>query len=168
MATPSNMTQLISTIPLDVLVTSSDLSDEMKAPSHQIALFKSTCLWHRTFGQTTKRCREKNAGCIFPKIHRHIFGPLSFPTTHPITFPTLKKYWSLMVEVSESPKKAVNRETIKDEVIKGLKATRLIEEEEQIVDFWQYETEHGYPTPFLGRDAVFESSVVTFGRPEHL
>lgn len=65
-------------------------------------------------------------------------------------------YWSLMAEVSESPKKPVNHATLMDEVVQGMLNTKLIAAADDVVATWSYRAEHGYPTPFLGRDELLE------------
>jgi hypothetical protein len=60
-------------------------------------------------------------------------------------------YWSLMLEISESPVKPVPA-TLIEQVIEGLLATRLIDSAGDIVDTWHYRAGHGYPTPSLERD----------------
>jgi hypothetical protein len=61
-----------------------------------------------------------------------------------------------MAEVSESDKKSVlsTPEARLEEVIQGMLNTRLIESRDDIVSTWQLRLEHGYPTPFLGRDDI--------------
>jgi protoporphyrinogen oxidase len=64
------------------------------------------------------------------------------------------QYWSVMVEVSESPAKPVDRDCLQDQVLEGLLATRIITTRDVIVSIWHRTAAHGYPTPFLGRDGV--------------
>jgi hypothetical protein len=61
-----------------------------------------------------------------------------------------------MVEVSESPYKAVDRANLVHSVIDGLLATRLIEDRKDVASTWTHSACHAYPTPFLGRDRLIE------------
>jgi hypothetical protein len=58
-----------------------------------------------------------------------------------------------MAEVSESPEKAVNASTMVADVIAGLLSCGFIDPG-SVVSTWHRRLEHGYPTPWLGRDAV--------------
>lgn len=63
-------------------------------------------------------------------------------------------YWSIMLEVSESSLKPVNRETLLADSIQGLVNTELLQPEEEIVSVYHRAFDHGYPTPSLERDGV--------------
>jgi hypothetical protein len=71
--------------------------------------------------------------------------------------PDISKHWSLMAEVSESPHKPVNAETVVAETIQGLRNTGLIHESNEIVSTWKYRAHYGYPTPTLGRDKALNA-----------
>lgn len=74
--------------------------------------------------------------------------------------PDPSQFWSLMVEISESPVKPVDRERVLDSAINGMLATGLIQSRNEIVDSWHYIAEHGYPTPTLERDEVLDEVLV--------
>ena len=57
-----------------------------------------------------------------------------------------------MTEVAESDHKPVNRKKLLDDVIQGLKNTKLIKPDEKVVSTWMHTEEHGYPTPSVERD----------------
>jgi protoporphyrinogen oxidase len=63
--------------------------------------------------------------------------------------------WSLLCEVSESADKSVDHATLKEDVIAALQEIKIIDDH-KIVSTWQTRLEHGYPTPFLGRDQIIE------------
>jgi hypothetical protein len=74
--------------------------------------------------------------------------------------------WSVMVEVSESPSKPGDRARLSEDVVNGLIATRVIASRHQVLSFWRHVAPHGYPTPFLSRDAVVDPPIGVF--EEHL
>ena len=66
--------------------------------------------------------------------------------------------WSLMAEVSETEDKPVDTARILEDVVEGLRACGLISDGEEVVSRWHRRLSHGYPTPWLGRDAVLEEA----------
>ncbi|HEX5759728.1 MAG TPA: FAD-dependent oxidoreductase [Thermoanaerobaculia bacterium] len=62
--------------------------------------------------------------------------------------------WSLMAEVCETPHRPIARETLGATVVSALRRDGLIPPDTQVASLWQRREEHGYPTPFLGRDDV--------------
>jgi protoporphyrinogen oxidase len=62
-------------------------------------------------------------------------------------------HWSLMAEVSESPDKPVHVATIINDVVDGFCACGFISRD-AIVNTWHRRLGHGYPTPWVGRDAI--------------
>lgn len=64
--------------------------------------------------------------------------------------------WSLMAEVSESPKRPVDPDTVIEDTVAGLHACRLIDANSRIVSRWHRRLEYGYPTPWYGRDDVLD------------
>lgn len=61
-----------------------------------------------------------------------------------------------MAEVSESPFKPVDPETVADETVQGLFRSKLIPDRDAVINVWHTRVEHGYPTPFLGRNELLE------------
>jgi hypothetical protein len=62
----------------------------------------------------------------------------------------------LMTETSESPVKPVDQANLIAETIAGLRATRLISANDEVVSTWSYRAPYGYPTPSLERDAILD------------
>lgn len=69
--------------------------------------------------------------------------------------------WSIMCEISESNAKPVDEKTIVQLAETGCLNTKMFTSEAKIVSRFHVRLEHGYPTPFLGRDelckALFEA-----------
>lgn len=65
-------------------------------------------------------------------------------------------YWSIMLEVSESSMKPVDRANLLKDSIKGLINTEMIKPDDEIVSTYHRAFDHGYPTPSLERDGVLK------------
>jgi protoporphyrinogen oxidase len=63
-------------------------------------------------------------------------------------------YWSIMLEVSESTMKPVNRSTLLTDSIAGLVNTEMLRPTDEIVSTYHRAFDHGYPTPTLEREGV--------------
>jgi hypothetical protein len=59
-----------------------------------------------------------------------------------------------MTEVASSNHKPVNEDGLLDEVIQGLRNTKLISHQDKIVSKWVHKEVYGYPTPSVERDEV--------------
>ena len=66
-------------------------------------------------------------------------------------------HWSLMAEVSESPEKPVSSATIVEDVVSAFERCGFINRS-NVVSRWHRRLEHGYPTPWLGRDEVLSQA----------
>lgn len=62
--------------------------------------------------------------------------------------------WSLLCEVSESNDKPLDQSRVVEDVLSGLRKVKLLEGNEQLASVWHRRLEHGYPTPFVGRDEL--------------
>jgi protoporphyrinogen oxidase len=90
----------------------------------------------------------------FPEESTPFYRLTVFSNYSPQNVPAPDRQWSVMVEVSESPLKPVNAERLVDDVIAGLIAATVITPADRIASRWHMIAPHGYPTPFLGRDAT--------------
>jgi len=90
----------------------------------------------------------------FPEATSPFYRATVFSNYSPNNVPDISRHWSLMMEVSESPSKPVDRERLIDSVVDGLVATGLISNKSEVCSTWHYIAGHGYPTPFLSRDKV--------------
>lgn len=70
--------------------------------------------------------------------------------------------WSLMTETAESPLKPVRPESLVEETLLALEEDRLIPDRSAICSVVHKRLEQGYPTPFLGRDAVVDPMLRAF------
>lgn len=65
-------------------------------------------------------------------------------------------YWSIMLEVSESSMKPVDRANLLKDCIQGLVNTEMLKPEDEIVSTYHRCFDHGYPTPTLEREGVLK------------
>jgi protoporphyrinogen oxidase len=138
---------LISTIPLDRLLRLAG------RPAPPLLYSSSHIAGIGLLGQTPGHLRDKS-WMYFPEPDAPFYRATVFSNYSPANVPDPTRHWSLLLEVSESPAKPVDSGTVIEEVIRGLEATRLIPSRRDIVSVWYHKAVHGYPTPFLDRDAV--------------
>ena len=65
-------------------------------------------------------------------------------------------YWSIMLEVSESSMKPVDRANLLKDSIRGLLNTEMLRASDEIVSTYHRRFDHGYPTPTLEREGVLK------------
>lgn len=153
--TTTNYEILISSIPLDALVGLSDL-EEMKGAVRELRYSTVHVVGIGLRGAPPPHLKTK-CWMYFPEDTSPYYRATVFSNYSPHNVPDIARYWSLMLEVSESPAKPVHLDSLIDSVISGLLATRLIESKDDIVDVWHHRADHGYPTPGLERDGVLDT-----------
>jgi protoporphyrinogen oxidase len=149
---------LISTIPLRELIRLSGQS-QFNEPAERGLLYSSSNIFGIGLrGAPPEHLRTK-CWMYFPEDNCPFYRVTIFSNYSPNNVPDIRKNWSLMAEVSESPRKPVDHARLLEQVIEGMLATRLIERREDIVSTWDYRAGYGYPTPGLARDAVLAEIV---------
>ena len=143
---------LISTMPVDALIECSDLL-ELKPAASRMRHSTTHVVGVGLKGQVPERLRTK-CWMYFPEFDCPFYRATVFSNYSPQNVPDAACYWSLILEVSESPVKSVDQASLIDSVVEGLLATGLIDSKDDIVSVWCHTAPHGYPTPFLGRDEV--------------
>jgi protoporphyrinogen oxidase len=146
---------LISTIPLDVLVQHSDLPEQLKQTTQKLLHTTTHIVGIGLAGKPQAELSEK-CWMYFPEDNCPFYRVTLFSKYSPNNVPDDTKNWSLMTEVSESAYKPVDTKNLPQQVIAGLKNTKLISPTDQIVSTWQYQTAYGYPVPSLSRDEALE------------
>lgn len=145
--------QLLSSVPLDQLARMTGRPD-WESGTRSLS-YSSTHIFG--FGLTGKPREELATKCwmYFPEDDNPFYRVTLFSNYSPNNVPDISKYWSLMLEVSESPHKQVApSDALREEVIQGMLNTQLIQSRDQIRDVFQTRVEYGYPTPTLERDAA--------------
>ncbi|MGO8787147.1 MAG: protoporphyrinogen/coproporphyrinogen oxidase [Terriglobia bacterium] len=147
--------RLISTIPLDVLISLADV-ESLKTC---VQKFRHSTVHVVGIGLKGAPPPHLKSKCwiYFPEDNCSFYRATVFSNYSPHNVPDITRFWSLMVEVSESPYKAVDRAGLLDSVMGGLLATKLIGSPNEVASVWMHSACHGYPTPFLGRDRLVPS-----------
>lgn len=143
---------LISTMPLDVLLTLTKVPDLVEQVP-QFVHSSSHIVGVGLEGTPPEDLRTK-CWIYFPEDRVPFYRGTVFSNYSPNNVPA-GNFWSLMGEVSESPDKPVNHATIADAVVEGFRSCGFLKSS-RVASVWHQRLEHGYPTPWLGRDAVLD------------
>jgi len=146
---------LISTMPIDRLVRTAGLT--AVEPAAAALRFSSSHIVG--IGLSGKPPKDLATKCwmYFPEGNCPFYRVTVFSRYSPNNVPDPSRQWSLMAEISESPKKRVDVERVVESTIDGMFATRLIDDSHEILSKWSYRAHYGYPTPALGRDAALSA-----------
>ena len=144
---------LVSSMPLDTLLRSVDDRADLTEQAARFLHSLSHIVGIGLRGQTPEPLKTK-CWMYFPEAQVPFYRCTVFSNYSPHNVPSPGSTWSLIAEVSESPQKPVNVSAVIDEVVAGLEACRLVPDPSAIVSRWHTRVEYGYPTPWLGRDAV--------------
>lgn len=156
---------LISTIPLDTMC--SIIEDKTDPRIHHFPVYKSDFRYSSTHvigigvSGTVPEKLKKQCWMYFPEDDCPFYRVTVFSNYSPYNVPKdqVGKVWSLMAEVCETsnrPVSKISKEVI-DSVIRGMVNTKLLTKEdakENIVTKYHRRLEHGYPTPFAGREEL--------------
>ena len=156
--------KLISTIPLDALISLADI-ESLKPVASELRYSAVHVIGIGLKGSPPAHLKSK-CWMYFPEENCPFYRATVFSNYSPNNVPDISRYWSLMVEVSESPFKPVDRARLLDSVIAGLLNTRLIASKDEVASVWMRSACHGYPTPFLGRDDLVESILAEFEKAD--
>lgn len=146
---------LISTLPLDRLLQIVDGRPDLTVRAGEFVHSSSHIVGIGLAGTPPEQLRTK-CWIYFPEDQVPFYRATVFSNYSPNNVPDAATHWSLMAEVSESPDKPVDGERVVDDVIDGFSRCGFIDTS-AIVSRWHRRLEHGYPTPWLGRDAVLEA-----------
>jgi protoporphyrinogen oxidase len=143
---------LITTMPLDLLCQMCEgLSPEARKAAASL-LHSSVHIMGIGLRGPKPPAVGKKCWMYFPEPHSPYYRVTVFSNYSPHNVPPGDDYWSLMAEVCESPYKPVDRDALSGWTVDAMREDGLIGPETEIVSIWHHRAEHGYPTPFLGRD----------------
>ena len=143
---------LISTMPLDCLIENSNLK-ELEPYTRKLLHSSVHVVGIGLKGEPPEQLRNK-CWMYFPESYCPFYRATVFSNYSPNNVPDIANYWSIMFEVSESPKKPIEQRKVVEEVIQGALDTRLISSREHIVTVWYSYLPYAYPTPSLERDTA--------------
>jgi protoporphyrinogen oxidase len=143
---------LISSMPLDLLLRRVTARPDLQEHARRFVHSSSHIVGVGLRGTPPPSLRTK-CWIYFPEDDVPFYRGTVFSNYSPNNVPDIRTHWSLMGEVSESPEKPVDAARVADEVVEGFISCGFIERG-QVVSRWHRRLEHGYPTPWLGRDAV--------------
>jgi protoporphyrinogen oxidase len=96
---------------------------------------------------------------IFPESNCPFHRVSLFSNYSPYNVPDSNIYFSYIAEITESTLKPSNEAALIEDTIKGLKATKLISDEDVVVSQWFFSKEHGRPIPSLDRDDILDEVI---------
>jgi protoporphyrinogen oxidase len=139
---------LVSTIPLDLLLKMIDGAPELNVEGSRFVHSSSHVVGIGLRGNVPDELKTK-CWIYFPEPHVPFYRATVFSNYSPNNAPP--GHWSVMAEVSESPEKGVVTGSVVDDVVAALERCGWIDRG-SVVSRWHRRLEHGYPTPWLGRD----------------
>lgn len=143
---------LVSTIPLDTLIEKSNIT-KLKPLKNKFKYSTVNIIGLGIKGpQPSVLCTK--SWTYFPEETYPFYRVTYFSNYSPYNVPDHKKYWSLIFEVSQSKYRKVNTKTIVNQVIQGAIKAKMIKTKNDVINTWQHQETHGYPTPFLDRDKI--------------
>ena len=151
---------LITTIPLNNLIqVAPGIVDENAA--NKLIFSATNVVGIGLNGQLPEHLRTK-CWMYFPEKNSPYYRVTVFSNYSPNNVPQPGKQWSLMTETAESSAKPVRQETLIEDTISALVEDGLIPDRDAICSRTHYRLSQGYPTPFLGRDAVVDPMLRAF------
>ncbi len=148
---------VVSTMPLDRCAAAmTDATADVREPASRLRYSSVHVLGVGLRGPQPETLGRK-CWMYFPEAHSPYYRITVFSNYSPRNVPAGEGYWSLMAEVCESPTKPVDGGRLIDATIAAMRADHLIPPDTDIVSRWHHREEHGYPTPFAGRDAVLRT-----------
>ena len=112
-------------------------------------------------GQAPEHLRTK-CWIYFPESNSPYYRVTVFSHYSPNNCPHPGEEWSLMTETSESPLKPVEEGRIVEETLRALREDGFLPEGENPKSVAYRRVTQGYPTPWLGRDAVVDPALRAF------
>jgi protoporphyrinogen oxidase len=143
---------VISTMPVDLLAPLVTPHDAGVVAAAKQLVHSSTNIVGLGLAGATPPALKTKCWIYFPEANAPFYRATVFSNYSPAHVPDPTKFWSLMTETSESPKKPVDQATLVEQTIEGALATGLITSRAEVVSTWSFRAEYGYPTPTIDRD----------------
>ena len=143
---------LISTMPLDMLLRMIGGQTGASRLAGSFVHSSTHIVGIGLRGQPPADLRTK-CWIYFPEPQQPFYRATVFSNYSPHNVSRPGEQWSLMAEVSETVARPVDGARVVDDVIDAMVACGFVART-AIVSRWHRRLEHGYPTPWLGRDAI--------------
>ena len=139
---------LFSTVPLDLF---SKMIQGIPLPGVDKALHASsvTIVGLGIQGRAPEHIAEK-CWIYYPQADVPFYRATVFSHYSPQNVPS--GTWSLLLEVSSSRHRPIDKRKVVDAVIRGARKVTLLRKTDTLVSRWIHSVPHGYPTPTLERD----------------
>ena len=149
---------LVSSMPLDCLLRvcrglPGYSAEDLVAAASKFKYSSSHIVGFGVEGDPPAELKSK-CWLYFPESNSPFYRATIFSNYSPHVVPRPGQQWSVMAEVSESAQKPVEESRILAEVEAGLLASRVLGPHHKVLSRFHTRLEYGYPTPFLGRDAL--------------
>lgn len=144
---------LVSSVPLDRLLRMLAGEPGLASQADRLVYSSAHIVGMGFAGQPSDALRTK-CWMYFSEPQVPFYRATVFSNYSPNNVPRPGEQWSLMLEVCESPDKPVDQARLVDDVLEAARACRLVPAGTEVLSRWHRRLEHGYPTPFLGRDRV--------------
>lgn len=151
---------LISTIPLNRLIQLAPGS--VRSDVAGLLRYSATNVVGVGMNAVAPEHLKTKCWMYFPDANSPYYRVTVFTNYSPQNAPQPGKQWSLMTETAESSAKPVNQAKLAEETIRALVEDGLIPDRNAICSVMHKRLEQGYPTPFLGRDAVVDPILRAF------
>jgi len=150
--------KIMSTMPLDELLNRVNIPEKNEFLRSKAPGFKYSNSHIIGIGVEGKVPEDLKTKCwmYFPEDDVPFYRVTVFSNYSPHNVPKPGEQWSLMCEVSESVDKAVDHSKVLEDTIQGCFKAKLLPPDAKIISRWHRRLEHGYPTPFVGRDELLE------------
>jgi len=147
---------LLTTIPLDALVSASDLAPQLTPALADLRCSSTHVVGVGLHGRAPAHLASK-CWMYFPEDDCPFYRVTHFSRYSPNNVPDISRYWSLMAEVSESAAKTVDASCVVASTVDGLMNTGLIADRAQVHHTWHRRLPRGYPTPSRDRDRALDA-----------
>jgi protoporphyrinogen oxidase len=152
---------LVSTMPLDVLVRSSDLASTHGAALADLESSSTHVVGIGLHGSAPPSLATK-CWMYFPESDCPFYRVTHFSRYAPANVPDASRYWSLMAEVSESPYRELANPDVVADAVRGLLATGLVSDPAAVHHTWHRRLARGYPVPSIHRDRALDALLPAF------
>lgn len=148
--------RLITSLPLDLLVGLCDGLDRRAWRAAQALRHSAVHVLGVGLRGGQPPVLRGKCWMYFPESHSPYYRVTVFSNYSPLNVPPGEGHWSLMGELCETAARPVDPGRLRAATLAAMRRDGLIGPRAEVVSFWHHREEHGYPTPFLGRDETVD------------